>query len=147
MYKIFIVAPFDDMDEEETVPEKEVKEVDCSELDTATLYEKSVEDFKKYIYAKENEKLLEVERLLNKLQKTFKQKNAAYGNSFEECYKMFGESYSAAHLYEKVMRYVTLTEKPDLDTAGESKMDSLMDLANYALMTMAELKRSKTQAN
>ena len=67
------------------------------------------------------------------------EKNTRYGNSFSELYQEMGMDYVVPRLYEKVKRLMVLSRE-DLDSLDESIEDSLMDLANYSIMTLMELR-------
>lgn len=80
--------------------------------------------------------------LLNTLADTYRTKNADYGNAFSDLYKEIGIVYAYAHLAEKLHRIKSLMTHKELVT-GESMRDSLLDLANYALLTIIEVDREK----
>lgn len=73
------------------------------------------------------------------LNELYFEKNTRYGNSFSELYQEMGMDYVVPRLYEKVKRLMVLTRE-DLDSLDESIEDSLMDLANYSIMTLMELR-------
>lgn len=73
--------------------------------------------------------------------KTYIAKNKDYGNSFEVLFKKYGMTYSIIHLQEKLNRIESLQSKTN-EVEGETFVDSLKDLANYAILTLIEL-RSK----
>ena len=77
--------------------------------------------------------LEEFEKITKKLTDTYKAKNHDYGNSFHEVYVECGFTYAYGHLKEKVNRINTL-RKGDPKVIGESLEDSLLDLANYAII-------------
>lgn len=89
--------------------------------------------------------LEEFEKITKKLTDTYKAKNHDYGNSFHEVYVECGFTYAYGHLKEKVNRINTL-RKGDPKVIGESLEDSLLDLANYAILSLIEVK-SKNQNN
>lgn len=65
-------------------------------------------------------------------------KNHDYGNSFHDLYEELGMVYAYGHLKEKLNRIKSLM-KSDNMVKTESLEDSLLDLANYAIMTLVEL--------
>lgn len=73
---------------------------------------------------------------------TYKKKNADYGDSFSRIFKKRGMSYALDHLEEKVYRIEALQAK-DNDVKDETYVDSLKDLANYAILTLIELELNK----
>lgn len=74
-------------------------------------------------------------RELNEL---YTRKNHDYGNSFHETYVKYGLTMSAIRLGDKLQRFESLIKK-DQQVKDESIRDTLIDLANYAIMTVMEL--------
>jgi len=73
---------------------------------------------------------------------TFKAKNHDYGNSFSKLFAKYGMKYAIMHLEEKLNRIETLSEKEG-QVKQESINDSLMDAANYCILTLIELEKQK----
>ena len=67
----------------------------------------------------------------------YERKNHDYGDSFTRNYNEFGIVYSIMHFQEKLDRLKSLMTK-DAQVTDESITDTLMDMANYAIMTMVE---------
>lgn len=76
------------------------------------------------------------------LLETYKKKNADYGDSFAKLFKKRGMSYPLIHFEEKINRIDALQSKEN-QVDGETYVDSLKDLANYAILTLIELEFSK----
>ena len=76
-------------------------------------------------------------KILDEMFCLHQKKNADYGDSFTKLYKTFGEPYAFGHIVEKVERLKSLYKNGKLE--NESVRDSLIDLANYAVMTIVEL--------
>lgn len=72
----------------------------------------------------------------------YQKKNADYGNSFADIYAEVGMPYAYGHLAEKLRRIRSLMNQP-ANVKGESMRDSLVDLANYAILTIVELDAQK----
>lgn len=70
---------------------------------------------------------------LDYLHKIYLQKNAAYGDSFTKSIDEFGLISSVISLSHKLERYKSLVENGDLPE--ESMIDTLLDMANYAIMS------------
>ena len=69
----------------------------------------------------------------------YREKQKAYGDSFSETLVEFGFVASLTRLSDKMNRLKSLY-KQGLDEMGdESIKDTLRDLANYAIMTLAEM--------
>ena len=65
-------------------------------------------------------------------------KNKDYGDSFGEGFKEYGLSMPAIRLDDKIRRFKQLI-KQSAEVKDESIIDTLMDLANYSIMTIIEL--------
>jgi hypothetical protein len=74
----------------------------------------------------------------------YERKNHDYGDSFAQNYAEFGMVYPIIHLKEKLDRLKTLCKSEA--QVSESIEDTLLDLANYAIMTVAE-RRAKEKSN
>lgn len=80
--------------------------------------------------------------ITNDIYDTFKAKNHDYGNSFSELFAECGMTYAYGHLSEKLKRVKSLMSD-EAKVKGESMKDSLLDLANYAILTVMELDKTK----
>ena len=76
----------------------------------------------------------------NYLSNLYKTKNRDYGDSFAKSFSEYGMTMSCIRLEDKLNRLKALTvNKQDQQVMDESVEDTLMDLANYAIMTVIEL--------
>lgn len=73
------------------------------------------------------------------MQETFIRKNTAYGDSFSNSFKEFGIISAVVRMYDKMERIKALTNGAKNEVSDESIKDTLMDLANYCVMTVMEL--------
>lgn len=80
--------------------------------------------------------------IINGMYDTFKAKNHDYGNSFSELFAECGMTYAYGHLSEKLKRVKSLMSD-EAKVKGESMRDSLLDLANYAILTIMELDKTR----
>lgn len=80
--------------------------------------------------------------ITNGMYDTFKAKNHDYGNSFAELFKECGMTYAYGHMAEKLKRVKSLMSD-EAKVKGESMKDSLLDLANYAILTIMELDKTR----
>ena len=80
-------------------------------------------------------------RVCYELNALYDRKNRDYGDSFHESWKDYGITMAAIRLGDKYNRLHNLTSKAGTvqHVADESVRDTLMDLANYAIMTVMEL--------
>ena len=80
--------------------------------------------------------------ITNGMYDTFKAKNFDYGDSFSELFAECGMTYAYGHLSEKLKRVKSLMSD-EAKVKDESMRDSLLDLANYAVLTIMELDKTK----
>lgn len=77
--------------------------------------------------------------ILKEMNEIYKKKNHDYGNSFIDSCNEFGLISPVIRMSDKLNRLKVLIEEPrEVDT--ESISDTLLDLANYAVMTLAWIK-------
>lgn len=77
--------------------------------------------------------------ICEKLNKLYEAKNADYGDSFGKSYREYGLTMSCIRLEDKLNRLKSLNFSRSIKVKDESIEDTLMDLANYAIMTLIEL--------
>ena len=80
--------------------------------------------------------------VIEEIHTTFKIKNADYGNSFGEQYDEHGLLSAIIRLDDKMRRLKQLN-KQEAQVKDESIRDTVLDLANYAIMTVMELDKVK----
>ncbi len=74
------------------------------------------------------------------LNRLYDQKNRDYGDSFHTSWTDYGITMAAIRIGDKYNRLKTLTKGQAVpNVAGESVRDTLIDLANYAIMTVMEM--------
>lgn len=83
------------------------------------------------------------EDICRELNELYARKNADYGNSFGESFEDFGIAMSAIRIGDKFNRLKSFAKNNAMKVTDESLEDTLMDLANYAIMTLIELKIKK----
>lgn len=88
---------------------------------------------------------LQFRDITEKMRETFLKKNHDYGNSFHETWDEFGDKgiitalTQISHKYHRLMN-ICLGTKPLVD---ESIDDTLLDMANYCILTIMELKKAR----
>ena len=82
--------------------------------------------------------------ILNKMYEIYEKKNADYGNSFAKSYDEFGLVSPVIRLSDKVERLKTLCNK-EAQVKDESIIDTLIDIAVYAVLTVLEIKKREVQ--
>ena len=79
-------------------------------------------------------------QIVNSMAELYERKNKDYGDSFHLIYSKYGMVSSLIRLTDKLNRLESLLNK-ESECKDESIIDTLMDLANYAIMTIMELTR------
>lgn len=72
------------------------------------------------------------------LNRIYEKKNHDYGDSFGKSIRELGIVAAITRIYDKMQRLISLT-KVVAKVTDESTIDTLMDLANYCIMTIIEL--------
>lgn len=80
-------------------------------------------------------------KICDSLNDLYKIKNQDYGDSFSKSYKEYGLTMSCIRLEDKLNRLKSLNKNGNAQVKDESIQDTLMDLANYAIMTLIELEK------
>ncbi|GEM_PF-1385837 len=95
-----------------------------------------VEDYFKHCKTDETKptNVLEFTTLTQEMAQTYEAKNADYGNSFDKSLDEFGLVASLVRMTDKLNRAKQLSQQES--RVDESMRDTLMDLANYAVMTV-----------
>lgn len=79
-------------------------------------------------------------QICNHLNNLYERKNNDYNDSFGKSYKEYGVTMSCIRLEDKLNRLKALTvHNKKQEVEDESIQDTLMDLANYAIMTIIEM--------
>ena len=73
----------------------------------------------------------------------YERKNHDYGNSFSETFRKHGIISAATRMLDKMNRIVSLVTKDQQKVNDESLRDTLIDIANYAVMTIMEIDKKK----
>lgn len=79
---------------------------------------------------------MEICKALNAL---YERKNHDYGDSFHVTFLEEGMAMPRIRLGDKFDRFKTLSRQGDRKVNDESIKDTLLDLANYAIMTVMEM--------
>lgn len=77
--------------------------------------------------------------LCQEINNLYARKNADYGDSFHTSFKEEGMAMVRIRLGDKFNRFKTLSRGTEQKVKDESIRDTLMDLANYALMAVLEM--------
>ena len=74
--------------------------------------------------------------ICQELTETYEKKNADYGNSFGNSLDKHGMIAGIVRMDDKMSRLISLNSKNEQQVMDESLRDTLMDLANYAIMSV-----------
>lgn len=94
-----------------------------------------------------NDKVIRHKQICDELNQLYAKKNHDYGDSFHQTYVEEGLAMTRIRLGDKFSRFKTLS-RLSADNSGqqqvtdESIRDTLMDLTNYALMTILEMEEN-----
>lgn len=103
---------------------------------------KLVEDVE-YVEEKPMNKVEKHMGICKKLNALYEAKNHDYGDSFGKSYKEYGLNMACIRLEDKLNRLKSINFNKTTKVADESLIDTLMDLANYSIMTVLELELEK----
>lgn len=82
--------------------------------------------------------------ILEYLHELYVTKNSDYGNSVHDTFEKYGLTSFLVRLEDKLNRARTLTLNPKNQKVADEKIeDTLLDLANYAILAVIELKNKK----
>lgn len=81
------------------------------------------------------------ENIVNELLETYKKKNSDYGDSFTQSLDEWGLQAAAVRMDDKMNRFKNFVQNGTFKVKDEAVMDTLKDLANYAIMTVLYLQK------
>ena len=96
------------------------------------------EDWEEILTLEQIRKLEKLEDLFYEALQTYIKKNIDYGDSFSKTYAEFGMVAPVIRINDKVERLKSIIANDEINVEDESIRDTLMDLANYAFMTVVE---------
>ena len=79
------------------------------------------------------------------LRNLYDAKNRDYGDSFGQSFNKWGLPMSCIRLGDKLNRLESFAHNKNMQVTDESVEDTLMDLANYAIMTLVEMRMNKKE--
>lgn len=82
--------------------------------------------------------------ICRKLNDIYKRKNADYGDSFGQQFAEYGITSSAIRIEDKFRRFKNLI-KQQAQVKDEKIEDTLLDMANYCIMTVIELQEEQVR--
>lgn len=91
-------------------------------------------------HLKKNERYFVHQRLCNQIHDLYLRKNSDYGNSFGDSLAEEGLAAARIRIGDKFNRFKQLSRNPKGQKVNdESLKDTLLDMANYCLMTVVEI--------
>lgn len=107
---------------------------------------KSVQNMEKVKYGNKAQSYVDYfDDILKEMSEVHQRKNADYGNNFHKRYEKYGFLTALLRLTDKMERLENIYEKGEVQVKDESVEDTLLDLANYAVMTIVELRNNKKE--
>lgn len=86
-------------------------------------------------------------RICQEMNDLYKRKNMDYGDSFHKSYLEEGMAMPKIRIGDKFNRFKTLSRQKAQMVKTETLRDTLIDLANYAIMTIMELDGAEGDTN
>ena len=83
-------------------------------------------------------------RITNQMHDIYIKKNHDYGNSFDKSIDELGIVAAVTRMSDKIERLKSLVKK-ESEVKDESFLDTVMDLANYAVMTAMYIKKHEDE--
>ena len=97
----------------------------------------------KEIKPKENmDNLVDHAGICGELTSIYRKKNADYGNSFSRAVEKYGLVSALTRISDKFNRLESLILHKEQEVKDESVQDTLLDLANYCIMTVMEIRKN-----
>lgn len=85
-------------------------------------------------------------KICEELTRIYEKKNNDYGDSFGKGFKEYGMTMPCIRLEDKLLRLKSLTvQNKEQKVSDESIEDTLLDLANYAIMSLIEMRGNKNE--
>lgn len=98
-----------------------------------------------YTEKQHQEKVNSFEDVTIELRNLYDAKNRDYGDSFGQSFRKWGLPMSCIRLGDKLNRLDSFAQKRDMLVSDESVEDTLKDMANYAIMTLIEIRMAKKE--
>ena len=93
------------------------------------------------------EEIIMFDTLIRSMSTTFAKKRHDYGQTTTETYEKFGPVSMLTRMHDKMGRLDNLLVTGDVNLVSDEKIeDTLLDLANYALITIIEMRKQEMKA-
>ena len=91
------------------------------------------------------DKIEKHQEILNQIHTLYINKNHDYGDSVHDTYEKYRLVSFLVRLEDKLNRARTLYQKNEIKVTDEKLEDTLLDLANYAILAVLEMKKEEGQ--
>lgn len=118
---------------------------DTSLRSTEKYVDELIAEMKTWDWGPEKEHQVEHQEVLDELHEIFVAKNSDYGNSATHTFNAYGVLAYLVRMEDKMARLRSLVSKADdaRRVRSESVEDTLMDLANYCVMAVMDLRKQE----
>lgn len=86
-------------------------------------------------------------QIIDDLHDVYKRKSNDYGDSFGKNFEKYGIVSSLIRISDKFNRLETLSTGTEQKVDDESIVDTLLDMANYCILTVMELENGNSRNN
>lgn len=100
-----------------------------------------------YTEKEHQQKVNAFEDITIEMRNLYDKKNQDYGDSFGQSFQKWGLPMACIRLGDKLNRLESFAKSQEMKVKDESIMDTLMDMANYSIMTLIEIKKQEEQKN
>jgi hypothetical protein len=106
------------------------------EIRPSLMFEKIIED---------KDEIEKHKRICEELRNIYIKKNTVYGDSFGKTFNELGIISAVTRIVDKVNRIKSLALGVKNEVSNESIEDTLLDLSNYAIMTLMEIRKHRNE--
>lgn len=105
------------------------------------LYESNEAEYTVSYIAEAEKTQYSFDHITEEMFKLWQRKNKDYGDSFSKGFEEYGMVMPCIRLEDKLLRFKQLVKNGNAEVKTESIEDTLIDLANYAVMTLMEIRK------
>ena len=84
-------------------------------------------------------------KICDEMHDLYVRKNRDYGSSVTETYKKFGLTSYLVRMCDKLNRVINLSKSDNILVEDEKIEDTLLDLANYSILALIDIKMNNLQ--
>lgn len=105
------------------------------------LYESNEPEYTVSYIAEAEKSQYSFDHITEEMFELWQRKNKDYGDSFSKGFEEYGMVMPCIRLEDKLLRFKQLVKNGNAEVKTESIEDTLIDLANYAVMTLMEIRK------